>query len=98
MKRCLISMKNFLISFVAGMITYGFLQSAYEFSTNRQGRFGGEVLIVPLMICLILIGFNFGRTYWKEKEARTLVRNSFKQGYSIGVLKTINEKIQQPER
>lgn len=98
MKRYVNNAIKFSIVFLTGMMTFGFLQSAYNYSTNRQGNIGGEVLILPLMVCLVVLGWSSGRTYWKEKEARTLVRNSFKQGYSIGVLKTINEKIQQPER
>jgi len=98
MKRYVNNAIKFCIVFLTGMMTFGFLQSAYNYSTNRQGSIGGEVLILPLMFCLVAIGWSSGRTYWREKEARTLVRNSFKQGYSIGVLKTINEKIQQPER
>lgn len=49
---------KFIIVFLLGFSTYGFIGAAAEAYKNRaDGNIGGEILIIPLIIVLIALGY-----------------------------------------
>lgn len=49
---------KFVIIFALGACTYGFIGEAIKvYSSRTDGNFGGEVLIIPMIFLLILIGW-----------------------------------------
>lgn len=82
---------HIVLIFVAGALTYGLFEDSLAVAGARQGRMGGEVLIVPLIIILIMLGKELGKMHWRQKESRTVARNGFKAGYDFA-LKSIAAK------
>lgn len=81
---------NAVLIFLAGALTYGMMEDALAVARARQGRIGGEVLIIPLMIILIVLGVEIGKFHWRQRESRMVARNSFKAGYEYAI-KSISE-------
>ena len=83
--------KIIVIAFLSGMFTLGLVQAGLEVTINRQGTFGGEVLILPLIAVILAFGYDIGKTYWKEKEAKMIAKRSFAKGYSVGACLTLEK-------
>lgn len=53
-----------VIIFLLGAMIYGFISEAVQISTSREvGNFGGEVLILPLMVGLVWVGWELRKNY-----------------------------------
>ena len=49
-----------IIILLLGAMIYGFIGEAVKISASREvGNFGGEVLVLPLMIGLVWLGWEF---------------------------------------
>jgi len=57
-----------LTAFVAGMLSYGLLTSAYSMLLSRTGFPGGEIFVIPLMCLLVYLGWEAKGIFGVIKE------------------------------
>ena len=57
---------RYLVSFLAGGFSFLMIERGLETFLNRVGMFGGEILILPMMITLFLMGMGYQKD---QKEA-----------------------------
>lgn len=78
-----------IVIFIIGVITACFILSALYVSAGRNaGNFGGEVMVLPLMIGLIWFGWQLACKWIKEVYGK----QCYKKGYAIGRYKYISEQ------
>lgn len=59
--------KRYIAVFLAGMLTWHILLLSFDTFRQRQGTVGGEVLVVPLLICVFYLGWMFRSDIEKMK-------------------------------
>jgi len=50
-------MKKYIITFLAGMLTWHILLLSFDTFRQRQGTLGGEVLVLPMMGLVFYLGW-----------------------------------------
>jgi len=50
-------MKKYIITFLAGMLTWHILLLSFDTFRQRQGTLGGEVLVLPLLVLTFYMGW-----------------------------------------
>lgn len=91
MKRYIKRIYHIILAFIAGMMMLCIIMCVLNITADRVGKYGGEFLLIPLFLILIAIGFDLGRYYFKEVDARKIAKRGFEKGYQTGTLKTIEE-------
>jgi len=69
-----------ILSFVSGILAGVVLHRSAEIFINRQETVGGEVLIVPMIIILLVFGWDMGR----ESGYKKGIDRGFNQGFEEG--------------
>lgn len=86
-RRFINTMLLMVVSFLAGALAITVIDISIGVASMRlDGRFGGEVLIIPLIIILLYVGYLIAKTYFFEIVAERIYR----KGYKKGVKDTIN--------
>ena len=77
------------IFFLAGILSGIFIaQGVIILAARHGGNFGGEVLIIPMIIALIYMGACIGRTFPSKKE----LEQHYQHGYQAGRLSMFIEQ------
>ena len=58
---------RYILIYLAGGMSFLFLERGVEVFLKRPGMFGGEILILPLMVLLFLMGKGYERDRQEEK-------------------------------
>ena len=58
---------RYILIYLAGGISFLLLERGVEVFLKRPGMFGGEILILPLMVLLFLMGKGYERDRQEEK-------------------------------
>lgn len=81
MRKFINTMLLLAAAFMAGAMTLSVIQLASDTAQSRiDGKFGGEVLILPLMILLIYIGYLIAKYYFINIVADRVYRKGYKKG------------------
>ncbi len=91
MKKYLKRIYHIILAFIAGMMMLCVIMNVLNITADRIGNCGGELLLIPLFILIFAIGFDAGRYYFKDLDARKIARRGFEKGYQVGTTKTIEE-------
>lgn len=65
------------VIYLTGIVSGAFLHIGYAVFTERPASFGGELLILPLIVLLLYLGFTIGR----EAKDWGLYRRGYSEGY-----------------
>lgn len=68
MKR-LNKLAHLILGFFAGVLSGAFIRLGFEIIDGRPAVIGGEVLILPLIVLLIYLGWQLGAA-WQEARDR----------------------------
>lgn len=70
--------------FICGLLSGIFIEHGFSVLERRvSGRFGGEVLIMPLIFLLILMGIQIGLTFSKYRSQQKVIRFKYRYGCPI---------------
>lgn len=74
--------------FLVGAMTSGFIKDALAVITERnEGNFGGEVLVLPLMLGLVWLGWELAVRWLKGSYSK----RNYKKGYAAGRYQYISQ-------
>lgn len=69
------------IVFLTGSLSGGILSEGVHVFTQRSGSIGGEALILPLIILLLICGYNLGRESKIFQSKNQTYEEGFRDGY-----------------
>lgn len=86
MKTFINQLVKYILIFALGAMTYGFIGAALKASAGRSsGNFGGEVLVLPLLLGLIAFGGELANLHIKSVYGK----RQYKKGYAVGRYKAM---------
>lgn len=71
-------------TFFAGTATVSVMDYAKSVTNRPDGAIGGEILILPLMIVLVYIGWLIAKIYFSTVIADKIYNSAYKKGYNKG--------------
>ena len=71
-------------AFFAGTATVSVIEYANIIADRPDNSIGGEVLIIPLMLVILYIGWILAKMYFSIIVADTIFNSGYKKGYNKG--------------
>lgn len=71
-------------AFFAGTATVSVIEYANVIADRPDGSIGGEVLIIPLMLVTLYIGWLLAKIYFSTVIADKIYNSAYKKGYNKG--------------
>lgn len=71
-------------AFFAGTATVSVIDYANAVADRPDNSIGGEVLIIPLMLVILYIGWLLAKIYFSTVIADKIYNSAYKKGYSKG--------------
>lgn len=71
-------------AFFAGTATVSVIEYANSIADRPDNSIGGEVLIIPLMLVILYIGWILAKMYFNIIVADKIYNSAYKKGYNKG--------------
>ncbi len=71
-------------AFFAGTATVSVIDYANAVADRPDGSIGGEILIIPLMLVILYIGWILAKMYFSIIVADKIYSSAYKKGYNKG--------------